>query len=311
MSMYMKKIMSVLMCAVFIISTMGTAAAAAPDTIQSKLAAVESTAYGTEQTGALLERINKLEKEFIGSHADGSIQERVDLLYNRMFDNHSTPSILTEMNAIEWGITHEVSMKPIQERVTNMETMLQGKPSDGTYKARIEALEKHAFGGKTIPLVQTVVPVNSLIKISTVTPINAKKLKKGDRIDYQVAEDVVDENGILLFAKGAPGTGTVTKVEQARNFGRDAKVEIDFNTARAIDGTNVDTLLGKESKEKMESMAMAAGASLAGIVILGPIGIVAGAFVYGKNIDLPAGTELYIQTKTENTLYGIQTTVGE
>ena len=84
-----------------------------------------------------------------------------------------------------------------------------------------------------------------------------------------------------------------------------------LSTARAIDGTNVDTFLGKESKEKMESMAMAAGASLAGIVLLGPIGIVAGAFVYGKNIDLPAGTELYIQTKAENTLYGIQTTVGE
>ena len=302
-----KKLLSIWMCAIFLISTMGTAAAAVPETLQGKLATVESTAYGMEQTGPLLDRINKLEKDFVGTHAQGSIQTRVDLLYNRMFDNTSSPSILTQMNAIEWGITHEVSMKSIQDRTTAMETTLQGKPSEGSYKTRIDNLSQYAFGGQAVPLVQTTVPANTLIKISTVTPINAKKIKVGDKIDYQVAEDVV-ENGVLLFAKGAPGIGKVTKVEQARNFGRDAKVVVDFQTARSIDGTDVDTFLGKEAQEKMEHMAMAAGASLAGIIILGPIGIVAGAFVYGKNVDLPAGTEVYIQTKAENTLYGIQTT---
>ena len=58
----------------------------------------------------------------------------------------------------------------------------------------------------------------------------------------------------------------------------------------------------------MQHLAMAAGASLAGIAVLGPLGIVAGAFVHGKNIDLPAGTELYIQTQSDTTVYGVQTT---
>ena len=40
----------------------------------------------------------------------------------------------------------------------------------------------------------------------------------------------------------------------------------------------------------------------------GPLGIVAGAFVHGKNIDLPAGTTLYIQTQSDTTVYGVQTT---
>ena len=43
------------------------------------------------------------------------------------------------------------------------------------------------------------------------------------------------------------------------------------------------------------------------MVILGPVGIVTGAFVQGHNIDLPAGTEMYIQTKADIELYGIQT----
>ena len=55
-------------------------------------------------------------------------------------------------------------------------------------------------------------------------------------------------------------------------------------------------------------MAMAAGASIAGMVLLGPIGIIGGAFVHGKNIDLPEGTEFYIQTSRDTVIYGIPVT---
>ena len=46
--------------------------------------------------------------------------------------------------------------------------------------------------------------------------------------------------------------------------------------------------------------------SIAGIALLGPIGIIGGAFVKGKNVDLPAGTELYIQTAAPMTIYGLE-----
>ena len=214
---------------------------------------------------------------------------------------------MAQLNAVEWSIEHQVSMKPVQQRITEMETTIQGKTGEGTYRQRIAKLSSYAFGSNTLPLTQVSVPANTLIKISLVTPVNAKNLKVGDTIQYKVAEDVV-ENGMLLFAKGEPGTGTVTKVKQARNFGRDAEVVIDFKSTKAMDGTNVDTFVGAEAKKQMETLAMAAGASLAGIVLLGPIGVVAGIFVNGKNIDLPAGTELYIQTKADTTLYGVPMT---
>ena len=40
----------------------------------------------------------------------------------------------------------------------------------------------------------------------------------------------------------------------------------------------------------------------------GAIGIIGGAFVKGKNIDLPEGTELFIQTHDDTVLYAIPTT---
>ena len=301
-----RKLLGVLLSAILLVETMGLAMAAVPTTMQDKLAEVERTAYGTPQTGALMDRINKLEKDFEGTHEPTeSAPQRVDKLFAMMFKNENGPSLVTRMNAIEWGITQSVSMESIQKRVSDMEIAMTGAPSEGTYKARIATLAGYAFGEKEIPLAQVQVPANTLAKISLVTPVNAKNLKVGDRIEFKSEEDVI-ENGRLLFAKGAPGYGEVTKVKRAGNFGRDAEVQIDFKVLRTMDGTDASMMVGEEAKEKMQSMAFAAGASIAGIALLGPIGIIGGAFVKGKNVDLPAGTELYIQTAAPMTIYGLE-----
>ena len=232
---------------------------------------------------------------------------RVDALYSEIYTNGSKPSVLAELNAIEWNIDHEVSMKSVEKRVADMEMTINGQTNEGTYKKRIQALASSSFGTVDSPMVQINVPKNTLIKVALVDPVNTKNLKKGDTIRYKVAADVIVD-GKLVFAKGEPGDGVVTKVKQARNFGRNAELEIDYKQTKSIDGTYVATFMGEESKQEMKNLAMAAGASLAGIVILGPIGVIGGAFVKGKNIDLPEGTEFYIQTKDNTTMYGVATT---
>ena len=188
-----------------------------------------------------------------------------------------------------------------------MEMALLGKTTTGTFQKRISALSVASFGTKEIPVTPVSVPANTLVKVALVTPVNAKNLKVGDTIEYQVADDVFVGDA-LVFTKGSRGEGTVTKVKQSKNFGRNAQVDIDFKNTKALDGTYVTTFIGEEAKKEMQHLAMAAGASLAGIAVLGPLGIVAGAFVHGKNIDLPAGTTLYIQTQSDTTVYGVQTT---
>lgn len=309
--MQFKKIMAAFLTAVcFFTTALPMVSAAALDTqnVQGRLTAIENVMYGAQQTGSLLDRINRLEKDYAGTKASQSnMVARVDALYATVFDNSTEPSVLTKMNAIEWTISQQVSMDSIQARIANLEKMIQGAPKEGTYKSRIEILSSLAFSGKSIPLRQVTIPANTLVKIKLVTPINTKTLKAGDKVEYQVASDI-NVNGSVVFAQGAPGEGTVNKITPARNFGRDAKMDIDFAQIRAIDGTSVDTFLGEEAKKEMKSVAMAAGASVAGMALLGPVGIVTGAFVSGKDINLPAGTEMYIQTKSDNILYGIQTT---
>ncbi len=306
MKMLGRKLLGVLLAAIMLFETMGIAMAAAPGgTMADKLAAIERTAYGTPQTGALMDRVNKLEKDFEGTNASTqNVMQRVDALYATMFNNDNGPSLVAQLNAIEWAITRSVGMDSIQKRVSEMEITMTGAPSEGTYRQRIETLGSYAFGTTAVPLAKTEMPVNTLVKVSLVTPVNAKNIKVGDRVEIKSEEDVI-ESGRLLFAKGAPGYGEVTKVRQAGSFGRDAEVDIDFKALRTMDGTDVDMTLGEESKEKMQSMALAAGASIAGIALLGPIGIIGGVFVKGKNIDLPAGTEIYIQTAAPTAIYGL------
>ncbi|WP_019551897.1 hypothetical protein [Propionispira raffinosivorans] len=300
-----RKITSLLLAGMFFFSTVMVSAQEIDNTVQGKLVAIENGMYGHTQTGALLERTNKLEKDYLGMHPTGTMISRIDNLYNILYDNTSAPSAITQLNAIEWAVTHEVTMNSIQARSEQLETVIEGGPKEGTLKKRIAKLGELAFGGVKIPLVQTSIPTDTLVKIALVTPIKSQELKVGDTIKYQVAEDVMI-NGTLVFAKGAPGIGTVNKVTQARNFGRDAKVEIGFDQTTAIDGSTVTTFLGEKAKQEMKSVAMAAGATVAGMVLLGPIGVVTGAFINGKNINIEAGTELYIQTKEDTTVFGIQ-----
>ncbi len=305
-----KKLFTAAIGAVFLLSSTAGMAFAAPETVQAKLAAIEEDTYGVEQTGALIDRINKLEKDYDGQHRSGSMMARVDALYDEVYTNSSKPSVLTDLNAIEWNIDHEVSMASVDKRVADMEMKLTGSTGEGNYQSRIDALAKASFGTNVVPVMPVDVPANTLVKIELVTPVKSKELKAKDTIQFKVADDVV-VNGMLVFAKGSPGEGVVTKVKQARNFGRNAEVSVDFHQTKSVDGTYVDTFTGEESKKEMKSLAMAGGASLAGIAILGPIGIVGGAFVHGKDVDLPAGTQMYIQTKADKTLYGVQTTLAQ
>ena len=160
------------------------------------------------------------------------------------------------------------------------------------------------FTGGKLQAGQATLVKDTLIKIKTVTPLDSKKNKTGDPVEFAVAEDVYAA-GMLVIAKGAVGRGKLTKVDQAQNFGRDAKMEVNFESVEALDMTLVSTLLGEKAKKETESMALAAGAGVAGMILLGPIGVVGAAFVHGKNISIPEGTLLYIQTQNDVDLIGM------
>jgi len=303
----LQKYISLLVLTLFICSNMGFAFAnATPDiAILDKVISIEKIFEGAEQTGPLVGRISKLEKDIWGKENTGSLVSRVDKIdsYSRV-NADNMPSFLIKLNAAEWSLTHMVTVQPVKARMENLERVMMGNTSTGTFDERLTQLLKLAYANGKLVVKNVTLNKDNLLKIKLITPLNTRTSRPGDGIVFQVADDIYVD-GSLIIAKGAQGIGKVNKVEGARNFGRDAKMEIRFDTVDAIDGSSISTVLGEKAKAENKSLATAAGASVAGMMILGPLGIVGGAFIHGKDVDIPAGTEVYIQIKEQINLNGI------
>jgi hypothetical protein len=304
----LRKFISLTILTLFICSNMGFAFAnnVGEKTVLNKLIAVETFFYGTEMTGALVDRVSALEKDIYGKESKDPLLTQADKLYSSTFDNFiDQPSFLIKLNAIEWSLTHAVTVQPAKNRIENLEHILTGNSTTGSLNDRLSKLLKLAYTNGEVAINNVTLNKDSLLKIKLVTPLSTSTNRQGDSVLFEAADDIYVD-GHLVIPKGSQGQGVVKKVKGAKNFGRNAELEVSFDTIETIDGTRINTLLGDKSKEENKSLVTAAGASLAGMVILGPVGIVGGAFVHGKEVNIPAGVEMYIQIKEDTNVYGIQ-----
>jgi uncharacterized membrane protein len=302
----MRKILICTLIMILAFSGLVSAQNGAEMTALDKTTAVEKLLYGTEQTGSLVERVAKIERDMYGRETNDSLVAKLDRVYGYMKESSpAAPSFSIKLNAVEWVLTHNITVQPAKTRLESLEKVMLGNGAQGSFDSRLDKLVQLAFPAGQVEVENTTLVKDSLIKIKIITPLDTKSSRTGDTVAFQAADDVY-VGGTLVIGKGAPGTGKVTKVEPAKNFGRDAKLEMSFDSVITIDGTNLETLLGEKAKEETKSMATAAGATVAGLVILGPVGIVGGAFVQGQDITIPAGTMLYIQTKADTEVYGIK-----
>lgn len=301
----MRKIIACVMIMMFMASSLSFAAPAAETTVMDKVASVETIVYGTEQTGAVVERINKLEKDIYGTVSKDALLSKMDKIYTYVKDNSvGNPSLLVKLNAAEWTFMHKVSAQPLQLRLDNLERTLLGSNEKGSINERINKLLKMAYSSGQVDVSTATVNKDMLVKIKLNSILDSRSSRAGDEVLFEAAEDVYF-GGVLVIAKGAQGKGKVSKVEPSKNFGRDAQITVSFDGIITIDGAMLDTFMGDKAKKETASLATAAGASVAGMAILGPIGIVGGAFVQGKDTTIPAGTEMYIQTKADTEVYGL------
>ena len=303
----LKKMLTLFLIAAFCVTMLPPPALAAQleQTPLEKVGAVEKILYGSEQEGALIERTTKLEKELYGLPGREALMAKVDRIYAYVRDSSSgSSSLIFKLGALEWSLTQSVGKGPLKPRLESLERTVSGVIGTGSIDARVSRLMTITFSNARLQTGTVTLPKDTLVKIKLITPLDSKKNKTGDSVEFEVAEDLYAA-GMMVLPKGAAGAGKLTKVEQAQNFGRDAKLEVNFEKVTALDLTIVPTLLGEKAKKETESVATAAGAGFAGMILLGPIGVVGAAFVHGKNITVPAGTTLFIQTQADMELTGL------
>ena len=302
-----KKIFCGALAATMIFST--SVFAASEESANEKLIRIETDTYGSEQSGAILDRISRLEKSYSGQNMNGNMNARIDAIYDILYNNDVGPGVLAKINALEWNFNHEVESGGVDKRLETLEIAILGKVTEGSFNDRIRELAKASYGEEILPIALIPIPENTLIKVVTTVPVGSKTLQEGDTIPITVAEDVFVDGG-LVFARGLPGEGVVTSVHRAKNIFSNGKIEADFHTLKAIDGQNVNTYTGVEAIDAMTAASMGRGLSLLGQTFSGKNKAIEEVLVRGKNIDLPAGVELYLQIKTPIVVYGVKTTGG-
>lgn len=300
--------------AAMLAAMMGTSAMAAePTTLTDKADKLDEVIFGSVQTGSFLERVGAMDETIYGKKdtKDG-LDARVSTLYKDVIrgdEDTNTPSISTRVNTLEYYLTDEIKQDALESRIEILESTVFGVTKTGPVDVRVNELEKAIYGDTHFELVPVVLPANTVFKISLNEEVGSKINQVGDPVHFTVQEDVkVDD--VIVLPRGAQGSGVVTKVTRPQMFGRSGSLEIAFNQVFSIDDEEIPTVLGPEAKEKLKMEAAAVGASALGALALGPIGLVGGFFIKGKDVDMPAGTELYIQTQQDVNTRGMKQAPG-
>lgn len=284
-----------------------------PATLTDRIDRVDEVIYGSAQDGSLISRVDNADNLIYGtgnSSANG-LDNRITNLYTDVVksDNDAQPSIATRVNAMEYYLTDEIKSDSLKTRIGDLETKVYGTEKKGALDQRLANLEKSVYGDQHYEMKTVELPANTVFKISLNDDVSSKTNQVGDPVTFTVQEDVSVGN-VLVLPKGSQGSGVVTKVSRPKSFGRSGALDVSFDQVFSVDDEVIPTVLGPEAKEKLKMEAAAVGASTIGALALGPIGLVGGFFVKGKDVSLPAGSTLYIETQEAVTTKGLELTSG-
>ena len=181
-----------------------------------------------------------------------------------------------------------------------------GEEATGTFIDRVRELILASFGSENIPMAEMQLPADTLIKVEIVDDVNTRTAQVGDIIRFRVIEDVVID-GSLVFAKGLYGYGEIATLTKATDWGRNGKVVVDFHTLNGLDGQEVKTYVGNEAALMMTENKMVMGGALVGLNLSEEWNK---DFVFGKNVEVPSESQLYIQTKFDTVVYALKSGRG-
>lgn len=299
----MKKLTWLMVGLYLVMCFAGVALEAAPMNFAETVVAMETEVYGQEKSGPYVERINALETTIYGSISTMPVPDKLTRINKSLYDNSEQASLPLILKYAESQILERVDSGAIIPRVNKLEEKLVGRQDNGAVGQRLEKILKTAFKSGTVKVSDTNAPAKTLVKIRLLDALNSDISRTGDTFRYELVGQVT--NGAnLIFPAGSPGVGKVVKAQSAGRFGKHGKLDLAYNSVAAIDGTQVSLYLGERAREQNKHAVAAAGASVVGAAILGPIGLIGGVFVEGKTVILPVGTEFYIEVQNDTNVRG-------
>ena len=306
----MKKLVSLLMTLVFSVVMFAPSLTLAADnpalSTNQKLDKVETMLYGSVQSGSLIARMDAAENDVYGIATGDPVLDRITRMYDYLVGIPASgeASFATKLNVVEWRLKESMSGAPAKARLEDAEVMLNGVPSAGALALRLDSLLKAtAYSDGVVPVQIVTLPKDSLLKIEFTEEFSSRANKAGDEVHFKAADNLY-VNEVLVLPKGATGVGRIKKIRKPSAFGRDARIDIEFSYVYGLDGTRIPIYVGDLAEQEAKTIAAGVGASVAGCIVLGPVGLIGGAFLKGKQVVIPAGTLSVVQTSEDREIQG-------
>lgn len=139
------------------------------------------------------------------------------------------------------------------------------------------------------------VPEGTPVDLVFTQGFSSKTAHKGEVVYFRVNKSVTVD-GQVVVRDGTPARGIISEVSGRGKYGKNAVVRITLEPVRDVNGRMLPLEPRQKGKEfkggRTDKAAIATGA---GAVLLGPIGLIGGYFIPGKNVVIKAGTHLNSQ----------------
>ncbi|MDD3593856.1 MAG: S-layer homology domain-containing protein [Candidatus Gastranaerophilales bacterium] len=80
--------------------------------------------------------------------------------------------------------------------------------------------------------IRKIIDVNNVIKVAFTTHFNSKNYNEGDNVYFVLKQDLVTDEGTLLFPAGTEFTAMVDKLDDPQWLNKNAKLTLDFKEAK-------------------------------------------------------------------------------
>ena len=268
---------------------------------------IETIVYGAPQGGGLISRLANAEKDVFGRELPGSLTERQTAMLDFLEKGSLTqPSVLFKLAVAEWAVSQRIYPSwPLARRVETLESILDGAVQGGALASRIEKIITRLLPEGTISS-SVEVPASTVVKTALSKTLSVTNIKVDDKVVLNLTEEIVI-NKILVAPKGSRVFAHITKVKRPRSFGRPSEIEMAFDALEVLGPVSIPVTMGESAKKAMETdqaTVGAVGASFAGAVLLGPVGLASGILVRGSDKEIKEGTLFYVETASAATVNG-------
>ena len=255
--------------------------------------------YGEPRRGGLIDRLNELETVLFGRSLPGSIAERqLQLLNFIQTGSAEQPSLLFKLGIAEWAVSQTTQpFIPALGRLQRLEQDLEGFIQEGNPVAmRVERVLAILL---TDPVIQTELVVSSdrAIRAQFLEDIGPGKSRVGDSVKIEILEDFTMDN-YLIAPRGSRIVAEVSGIRRPGLVGQAGEVRLDLKYLQILGPEELKVKVVDPERlggRRGTGIATAAGVSIVGVALLGPVGLIPGLLIRGPSLDINAGTQFYIE----------------